>query len=118
MLKRMFIVTTILWIAGAAAADGPEIAPAGPCAEPRALARESEPERFEIAGNPASRLLPTAVSLGAGAGAPGGAPGAPPPPVPAAPAAGLCDSPTGCAAPSGPAFVESPPVTSLPPGLP
>jgi len=109
-----------LSVAGAASADS-AVAPAGECAEPRALARAGDPDRFDIAGPPASRMTPTSVSLaGAGMGA------MPPPPTPLLadvpgpppPPPGLCDAAGGCGVATGPAFSESPAVPSLPPGIP
>jgi hypothetical protein len=87
------------------------LAPAGDCAKPRGLADGAQPTAFDVAGNPASRLVPAQVPAGL---APAG-PRAPSPTTPNPPSASLCDAPQGCS-PARPIFIESEPVPGLPPG--
>jgi hypothetical protein len=119
-ILRLLAATLLFAASTAVAEDTPAepaadakaaLAPPGDCAQPRGLAGNAQPSSFDVAGSPASRLVPAQVAAGLGPATPG----PPPPPTPNPPTPSLCDEPAGCS-PGGPIFIEPEPVPGLPPG--
>jgi len=120
-LASALLAGALLFAGASALADDPDaqpvadsqaaLAPPGECAQPRGLGGNAQPSSFDVAGNPASRLVPAQVA----ATLRPASPGPPPPTTPNPPSPGLCDDPAGCSS-GRPVFIEPEPVPGLPPG--